>query len=148
MSRDVILVGVDGSLGGSEALRWALLEASLRGCAVEVITTFQPDDQRSAEDARAAAEAAQQAAIDYAAASRQTMPVMSRQVIEGSPAELLIYLSGRAELVVLGSHGTASIRHSALGSVGEACVRLAECPVVVVPHPGPSAAGRDDIVAT
>jgi nucleotide-binding universal stress UspA family protein len=148
MSRDVILVGVDGSPGGSEALRWALAEASMRGCAVEVITTFQPDAQRSAEDARAAAEAAQQAAVDYAAASRETMPAVSRQVIEGSPAELLIYLSGRAQLMVLGSHGTESIRHSALGSVGEACVRLAECPVVVVPHAGPSVPAADDIVAT
>jgi nucleotide-binding universal stress UspA family protein len=148
MSRDVILVGVDGSSGGSEALQWALAEASLRGCAVEVITTFQPDAQRSAEDARAAAEAAQQAAIGYATASLETMPAVSRQVIEGSPAELLIYLSGRAQLVVLGSHGTESIRHSALGSVGEACVRLAECPVVVVPHAGPSVPAGDDIVAT
>jgi nucleotide-binding universal stress UspA family protein len=147
MSGDVILVGVDGSPGASDALRWALLEASLRGCAVEVITTFQPDDQGSVDDARVAAEATQQAAIDDAAASRETMPAVSRQVTEGSPAELLIYLSGRAELMVLGSHGTESIRHSALGSVGEACVRLAECPVVVVPHAGRAAPAGDDIVA-
>jgi nucleotide-binding universal stress UspA family protein len=90
----------------------------------------------------------QQSAIDYAAASTQTMPVVSRQVIEGSPAELLIYFSGRAQLMVLGSHSTESIRHSALGSVGEACVRLAECPVVVVPHAGSPTAAGDDIVAS
>ena len=148
MTRDVILVGVDGSPGGSDALRWALAEASLRECAVEVITTFQPDAQLSAEDAHEAAEAAQQTGIDHAAASRQTMPVVSRQVVEGSPAELLIFMSGRAQLMVLGSHGTESIRHSALGSVGEACVRLAECPVVVLPPAVPPAAARDDIVAT
>jgi hypothetical protein len=37
-------------------------------------------------------------------------------------------------LLVVGSHGTTSLRHAMLGSVSEACARMANCPVVVLPQ--------------
>lgn len=33
-----VVVGVDGSEDGAQALRWAATEAALRGCAVEAIS--------------------------------------------------------------------------------------------------------------
>lgn len=36
-----IVVGVDGSDGSREALRWAFVEATLRGTALEVVTVWQ-----------------------------------------------------------------------------------------------------------
>ena len=42
-SRPTVVVGVDGTDAGVEALRVGLREASLRNCAVEVVTCWQPD---------------------------------------------------------------------------------------------------------
>lgn len=43
-----------------------------------------------------------------------------------------------ARMVVLGSHGHGSLYHLLVGSVSEAVIRGAECPVVVVPSGGDS----------
>ncbi len=40
------------------------------------------------------------------------------------------------DLIVVGTHGRTGVRHVALGSVAEGVVRLARCPVLVVPARG------------
>jgi len=40
-----------------------------------------------------------------------------------------------ADLIVMGSHGRSGIAHLMLGSVAEAVVRTAPCPVLTVRHP-------------
>lgn len=40
------------------------------------------------------------------------------------------------DLIVVGTHGRSGVRHAALGSVAEGVVRLARCPVLVVPAHG------------
>ncbi|HVV87641.1 MAG TPA: universal stress protein [Kofleriaceae bacterium] len=37
------------------------------------------------------------------------------------------------DLIVMGTHGRSGVRHLVLGSIAEKVVRLAECPVLVVP---------------
>jgi nucleotide-binding universal stress UspA family protein len=49
-----------------------------------------------------------------------------------SPAKGLTELSGDAQLVVVGSHGSGRIAESTLGSVSQNVVHHAECPVLVV----------------
>jgi nucleotide-binding universal stress UspA family protein len=51
----------------------------------------------------------------------------------GYPGNVLIELSKDADLVVIGTHGRTGFQHLMLGSVAERVVRLAKCPVLVVP---------------
>ena len=51
----------------------------------------------------------------------------------GHPSDVLVKLSGDADLLVVGSGGHGDIGSVILGSVGMHCVHHASCPVVVVP---------------
>ncbi len=55
------------------------------------------------------------------------------RVAEGDPAEVIARTAGeiRADMVVLGSHGREGVRRAILGSVSEAVIRIAPCPVFV-----------------
>ncbi len=57
------------------------------------------------------------------------------EVTFGEPAEGIV---GRAELlkpayIVMGTHGRSGVRRAILGSVAEGVLRVAPCPVIVVP---------------
>jgi nucleotide-binding universal stress UspA family protein len=66
---------------------------------------------------------------------REHLPPISREVVHGDAIDVLVRASTHADLLVMGSHGVSTLRHAALGSVSEACARLSECPLVVVPVP-------------
>jgi universal stress protein A len=55
----------------------------------------------------------------------------------GDPAVSIVQAAHRvsADLVVMGTHGRTGARRMVLGSVAERVVRLAPCPVLVIPHP-------------
>lgn len=139
MPNSVIVVGVDGSDGSRRALRWALAEAKLRGCAVEAVTAWPARDAVAARrpldatETQRAAVAVQQSLVDEELARLQEPPMVSSQVVHGDPVEVLLSTSSRADLLVVGSHSTSTVLHVMLGSVSEACARMAECPVVVLP---------------
>ena len=58
--------------------------------------------------------------------------------VEDAPdvrAEILAQaLEGKADLIVLGSHGRSGVEHLLLGSTTERVLRKARCAVLVVPH--------------
>ena len=60
-----------------------------------------------------------------------------RRVLHGDPAEEIIRLAATcgAEMIVMGTHGRTGLMKLLMGSVAEAVVRGAECPVVVVKTP-------------
>lgn len=125
---DVIVVGVDGSDGGRRALTFALREAQLRHCAVEAVRVARTADDVALSDYELWADIV---------AMRQQLPAapgVTLRVFVGDPAEILIERSETAALLVVGSHGTGSLIHSAMGSVSNACAQLAHCPVVVLPR--------------
>jgi nucleotide-binding universal stress UspA family protein len=55
-----------------------------------------------------------------------------RTIEEGPAARILISLSEGADLIVVGSRGLGGFSSLALGSVGQACVHHAHCPVLIV----------------
>jgi nucleotide-binding universal stress UspA family protein len=124
----MIVVGVDGSDGGRRALLFALREAQMRRCAVEAIRVARSEDDVALSDYELWADIV---------AMRQQLPGargVSLRVFVGDPAEILIERSETAVLLIVGSHGTNSLIHSAMGSVSNACAQLAHCPVVVLPR--------------
>jgi len=137
----LIVVGVDGSPAAQRALAWAVSEVDRRRepTAVQAITTWQWDPADEPEsvavrplDPRDAAERVLTHAIATARAGCPDVPIAG-EVLEGDPAATLIRASAGADMLVLGSHGHSEAFHAVLGSVADACVRDATCPVVVIP---------------
>jgi nucleotide-binding universal stress UspA family protein len=138
-----IVVGVDGSAGSRDALRWAFAEAKLRGASLEVVIVWQypitaslptfgamitPQD--FATDARK-----ELLAIIAAEGISADAPIpVSTLVAEGNAARALLDASDAAELLVVGSRGHGGFTGVLVGSVSQQCVNHAKCPVVVV-HP-------------
>jgi Universal stress protein UspA and related nucleotide-binding proteins len=129
----VIVVGVDGSTGSLRAMRWAISEAALRGCAIEAVTVWRAGSYGA--DTRQAAEELRAQVVRDACTDLTDGPPISEETETGSPEEVLVARSRGASLLVIGSHGVGSIRHAALGSTSEYCSRMAACPVVVLPTP-------------
>ncbi len=149
-----IVVGADGSDLSKEALRWALEEGKLRGTPVVVIRAWEtpfvpptmdpfpggpmPDGPMSLgpmslgpQEVRNSAEALLAASVAEVAGDEPGVEIESRAV-EGHPAEILVDASQGAELLVLGSRGHGGFTGMLLGSVSQACVQHAHCPVVIV----------------
>ncbi len=146
-----IVVGVDGSAHGREALRFALAEAALRGArldvvhswgippfaAVRMIPAFGLLREKLGDAARAALEAELAQAGDGAAGVE-----IERYVDQGDPAGLLVERAAGAALLVVGSRGHGGVTGAVLGSVSRACLHHAACPVAVVHDAGPTERSR------
>lgn len=143
-----IVVGVDGSPGSLAALRWAVREGSLRGLAVQAVTAWHfpvPSTVGNVAtvDARhpvIAAEEILAAALAEAGVAADNTTVTTTPV-EGHPAEVLMQLAERADLLVVGSRGHGRIFGALLGSISQYVASRAACPVVVI-TPVATTAGR------
>jgi len=141
-----IVVGIDESDHALIALRWALREAQVRKASVEVVHAWLPPvtalpfgatmpmslDEGEID---AAARADLDKVVDTALAELGEAPEVIRTVLPGSAAPTLVEVSEDAALLVVGSHGRTGWRKLMLGSVADAVVQHATCPVVVVRLP-------------
>ncbi len=138
-----IVVGVDGSVGSRDALRWAFAEANLRNAALEAVIVWQypvtaslptfgamttPDDFEN--DARATLLGI---LADEGITAESPVPVTTL-VAEGNAARALLDAADAADLLVVGSRGHGGFTGVLVGSTSQQCVHHAKCPVVVV-HP-------------
>jgi nucleotide-binding universal stress UspA family protein len=148
-----ILVGVDSSEPSAAAVRWAVSEAQLRrrplwlvhAYAVPLVTTpmLGPPYDWQEDAAREAAEQVLDAAV---AAARDEAPdaAVSGELVLGSAGEVLVDLSGRAHLVVVGDRGHGGFSALLLGSVAAKLAAHASGPVIVartLARPGPAGDG-------
>ncbi len=83
-NQPLVQVAVDGSAGSGRALEWALQEAALRLCAVELVTAYQPEHGESAKDARQQAERTQHSTMDKFMPGRHAQ--VSWQVVQRDPS--------------------------------------------------------------
>jgi nucleotide-binding universal stress UspA family protein len=122
-----LVVGMDGSPQSFDAFAWATAEASRRALPLRVVTVSPPAD---ALDAITAAVAARLRA-------EQPAPPVDISLVTraGDAGEVLLEESRGAEALVLGQHGSGTIRRRlpSLGSVSRWCVAHLVSPVVVVP---------------
>jgi nucleotide-binding universal stress UspA family protein len=139
-----IVVGVDGSESAVEALRWAVRLAKDTGAGVEAVQAFElplgwidgyaPDLERWFQEARGVAQRSLDANVGQAVAATSGVSV-TRTVVEGPAANVLIEHSKDADLLVVGSRGRGGFAGLLMGSVSQQCVHHSRCPVVVVPLP-------------
>jgi len=139
-----IVVGVDGSPSSSAALAWAVRQAALTGAAVEAVSAWHAPAMSGAAPFGPGVlndwDYGEWAASALAHAIEQTVdpagPVrVSATVREGNAAQVLLEAANGAELLVVGSRGHGGLAEALLGSVGQACVHHAPCPVVIVRGP-------------
>ena len=138
--RQLIVVGVDGSSGSTEALQWAMRQASATAAEVIVVAVW--------EVPTALGYTLSDDAVDWAAHARQTVDnamaeasrcepsvTVTARIVRGHVGTVLVEESREAGLLVVGNRGHGTAVGMLLGSVSEYCVHHAACPVVVVgPH--------------
>jgi nucleotide-binding universal stress UspA family protein len=140
-----VVVGVDGSEGSKEALRWAAREAQLRDASLAVVMCWEypivPYGVWAFYDAGLEAkETLDRAVYDVLGVGEDGDVTVT--VVEGRPGMELLEQAKNADLLVLGTRGRGLFAGLLLGSVSQHCVAHASCPVVVVPHCGQDAVGE------
>jgi nucleotide-binding universal stress UspA family protein len=137
-----IVVGVDGSSSSSQALLWAVGQATAERRTLTLLHALPRITPASLDptvsDPREAQEllflAGGQEALDRARGDvhRLAPDLKVRDLLRpADPREALIEVSETAAMIVLGSRGRGHMKSLLLGSTAVAVVRHAHCPVVV-----------------
>lgn len=134
----LLVVGVDGSDGGRQALRWAVGHADAVGGSVLAVAAWQwSDDDLSSglseNERRHLSDMLRREIEALPAQQRAAVPVRTK-VVQGRPADVLAAASADAAMLVLGRHGHSRAHDKLVGSVSEECIRKAPCAVLVVPR--------------
>ena len=140
--RTVIVVGIDGSTHGTEALKWSRAEARLRNARICAIHAWNiPGLLRPGELAgrfNGLLNTLRDSAAQVLIRELETTGVegngvaVDEVIVKQHPAEALIRASANADLLVVGSRGLGSLAGVLLGSVSQQCVQHARCPIAVV----------------
>lgn len=132
-----IVVGVDGSETGNEALRWAARLGECMGCSLHAILVW--------EDVYASTpEVVLPPPVDWQALGESTLEEslttvfgterpagLTTTVVAGHPSHRLVEASRDATMLVVGSRGHGGFVGLLLGSVSGAVSAHAHCPVLV-----------------
>ena len=134
-----IVVGVDGSEPGREALRWAQREARIHDHELTALLawglfdqlhvggepSFDPDYGPGDARTALAAVVGDTLGAEAAAGIRQV-------AVCDLPARALLDAARDADVLAVGPRGRGGLRELVLGSVSQACLHHAPCPVAVV----------------
>jgi nucleotide-binding universal stress UspA family protein len=144
-----IVVGVDGSLGSDEALRWAAEEAELHGATLTAVMTWGFLDQHPSDGApfdphfdETSALAQLREHLERTLGPERSEAVEPRAICDLA-ARGLVEASTDADLLVVGARGLGGFKGLLLGSVSQHCLQHATVPVAVI-----RANDRRDIVPT
>ncbi|MEV4860225.1 universal stress protein [Streptomyces ossamyceticus] len=139
-----IVLGVDGSVAGQKAVDFAFAEAALRNAPLVALHTWTtwnapmpaPQDPSApyANPPEALAEEEEQQLAEALAGRQERYPgvVVEHRVVHGGTREALIEASRSAQLLVVGARGRGGFAGLLLGSVSQALLHHAQCPVAVV----------------
>jgi nucleotide-binding universal stress UspA family protein len=147
-----VIVGISPTLAGYQALRYAAGEARSRGAQLVAVRTYRSTNYGQGVSWR---EVDTQAATDVLVATFRdalggNLPDVDAQMLirNGTPGSVLAAVASRPDdLVVIGGATARRLvgRHRAI--VARQLARSATCPVVIVPPPAMSRAGRTSRLA-
>jgi nucleotide-binding universal stress UspA family protein len=140
-----VVVGVDGSEFGTNALRYAIAEAALRKTSVTAVNAydvlhpaFRADPGMVAQMREEVEAEAAETLTEALAETQGTTPAavsVDQVAVEGRPAESILAHAKDAQLIVVGTHGKGLVRRVLLGSVSRQILNDADRPVAVVDLP-------------
>ena len=148
-----VVVGVDGSAVGNDALRWAYAEAVLRNVPLHLVHCWDYPyygtmDMVGLDDKiREATMVSAQALVDGLVArlrsehSELEQPggiSVTSEVLQGAAGRTLLKYATDSDLLVVGSRGHGGFTGLLLGSVSHTVATHAEIPVVIVHHKKPN----------
>jgi nucleotide-binding universal stress UspA family protein len=142
-----VVVGVDGSSAGDQALQWAAAEAVRRRSRLTLLTAYEVTTAPLADaygsgpaELRAKAEDVRDEALRRLDELRHQRPAavpeagdIDHEVVEAAPAGVLVERSSVSELVVVGRRGLHALDRLVLGSVSAALLARARGAVAMVP---------------
>ncbi|MDX3263441.1 universal stress protein [Streptomyces sp. NPDC093228] len=125
-----IVLAVDGSPEGENAVEFAFAEAALRGAEIRAVHAWLPDYAPAGTGVESAERLLAQAVVGR----RERYPDVrvGQEVLSGETREVLIKASSGAQLMVVGARGHGGFSGLLLGSVSQALLHHAHCPVAVV----------------
>jgi nucleotide-binding universal stress UspA family protein len=133
-----VVVGVDGSTGSQDAVRWAARYARMAGADLRAVATWRwpnyltripPGMDLEADTRRTLQEVTAEVGTEFPDL------LIGECVVAGPAGPALLSQAADASLLVVGAQGRAAFPGMLLGSVAEYCVRNGPCPVVVVRTP-------------
>ncbi len=133
-----IVVGVDGSPGSREALRWAARQAELTGAELDAVIAWQypaffgwaPAGAEEVDFTKIAEQTLAEALTEVFGPERPGW--VRSEVIEGYPPHVLVNAAKDGDLLVVGCRGHGGFADMLLGSVSTYCVHHAHGPVTVI----------------
>lgn len=141
-TRQLVVVGVDGSSESADALRWAAGYSAATGATVRAVLAWHYPSAAGPAPVGAAPEAisgqvrqSMQDTVDKAVAEvfpDDDQPAVETRISYGHPAQVLTDESQNADLLVVGHRGHGAFTGMMLGSVSMHCVANAACSVTVV----------------
>jgi nucleotide-binding universal stress UspA family protein len=140
MKARTILFPTDFSPFGQEALRWATALARDSGAKMIIIHVEEPPMAYGGGEMYLGSEEGDREELRKSLV--QVVPTDSKVAFEhklltGDPATAIVETADNenADLIVIGTHGRTGLTRLLMGSVAEAVVRRAKCPVLTVKHP-------------
>lgn len=139
-----IVVGVDSTKPSAAALQWAIVEAKLRNCTLDIVVSWDYPVMATTEplivpqpDRDTLVHSAEMTATRMLADAHldESGVAYTVHTPEGRPGEELVALAIDADLLVVGSHGSSAFKELILGSVSSYCAHHSACPVVLVKAP-------------
>ncbi|WP_282701054.1 universal stress protein [Streptomyces sp. CC219B] len=134
-----VVVGVDGSVAGEQAVDFAFAEAALHATDLVALHAWTIRNApmpsvRYVDGAAGLAGAEERLLSEALAGHREQYPDVSvrHEVVHGGTREALIEASRSARLMVVGARGRGGFAGLLLGSVSQALLHHAHCPVAVV----------------
>ncbi len=139
-----LLVGVDGTEGSVEALRWAAHEAARRSCPLHVMTCAELPVAVEAGligSGSATGSAMDSIVSEYEAVNQRGVNLVrsfgldvevTGETVLGAPAYALVGASHPDDMIVIGATSHPGRLTEVLGSVATVVSHRAHCPVVVV----------------
>ena len=124
-----VVLGADGSLAGQAAITFAFEEAALRDVPLVAMCALT--------DAPGRLGGSRQVEEDFdhlVAVEAKEHPEVSvvRHVLAGTPRAALLTASADAQMLVVGARGRGGLDEMSLGSIAQAVLQYAPCPVGVV----------------
>lgn len=120
--RGPVVVGVDSSTAGEEALRFAVDTAVARGVTLVVAHAGQQTEDRRELEELVAGWTRKHPALE----------ITTRVVQDRVPSRVLMAVAPGVQLIVVGSRGRGPVAGAVLGSTGNDLLAHATCPVAVV----------------